>query len=90
MAETVTIEVKFLASLRERIAVGSLTSCAASMPELRQDLVSQLSVEAYQVLCGDGVRVAINQTFINDGWQDSAETIPAGAEVAFLPPVTGG
>ncbi|NCF76833.1 MAG: molybdopterin synthase sulfur carrier subunit [Proteobacteria bacterium] len=85
-----TIEVKFFASLRERIALGSLTSNAASMPELRQDLASQLSTQAYYVLCGDGVRVAINQVFTTDDWQQSEAAIPAGAEVAFLPPVTGG
>ncbi len=90
MAKIVTIEVKFFASLRERIALGSLTSNAASMPELRQDLASQLSTQAYYVLCGDGVRVAINQVFTTDDWQQSEAAIPAGAEVAFLPPVTGG
>jgi molybdopterin synthase sulfur carrier subunit len=90
VAKIVTIEVKFFASLRERIALGSLTSNAASMPELRQDLASQLSTQAYYVLCGDGVRVAINQVFTTDDWQQSEAAIPAGAEVAFLPPVTGG
>ena len=90
MAKIVTIEVKYFASLRERIALGSLTSNAASMPELRQDLASQLSTQAYYVLCGDGVRVAINQVFTTDDWQQSEAAIPAGAEVAFLPPVTGG
>lgn len=90
MAKIVTVEIKFFASLRERIALAALTSNAATMPELRQDLVSQLSAEAYQVLCGDGVRVAINQAFLSEDWQESDESIPAGAEVAFLPPVTGG
>jgi molybdopterin converting factor small subunit len=90
VAKIVTIEVKFFASLRERIALGSLTSNAASMPELRQDLASQLSTQAYYVLCGDGVRVAINQVFTTDDWQQSEAAIPADAEVAFLPPVTGG
>ena len=90
MAKIVTIEVKFFASLRERIALGSLTSNAASMPELRQDLASQLSTPAYYVLCGDGVREAINQVFTTDDWQQSEAAIPAGPEVAFLPPVTGG
>ena len=84
------VEVKFFASLRERIALGSLASSASSLPELRRDLASQLSPEAYQVLCGDGVRVAINQVFTDDDWQHSTAAIPAGAEVAFLPPVTGG
>jgi molybdopterin converting factor small subunit len=60
------------------------------MPELRQDLASQLSTQAYYVLCGDGVRVAINQVFTTDDWQQSEAAIPADAEVAFLPPVTGG
>ena len=50
--------------------------------------MSQLSAEAYQVLCGDGVRVAINQAFLIEDWQQSDEST-AGAEVAFLPPVTG-
>lgn len=85
-----TVEVRFFASLRERIALGALTSSAASMPALRRDLASQLSGQAYQVLCGDGVRVAINQTFTTDDWQRSEAAIPDGAEVAFLPPVTGG
>ena len=88
MAKIVTVEIKFFARCAS-IALAGLTSNAASMPELRQDFAQQLSTEAYQVLCGDGVRVAINQAFLNDGWQESVETIPAGAEVAFLPPVTG-
>jgi molybdopterin synthase sulfur carrier subunit len=90
VAQIVMVEVKFFASLRERIALGSLASSASSLPELRRDLASQLSPEAYQVLCGDGVRVAINQVFTDDDWQHSTAAIPAGAEVAFLPPVTGG
>ena len=35
MAKIVMVEIKFFASLRERIALATLTSNAASMPELR-------------------------------------------------------
>ena len=41
------------------------------------------------MLCGDGVRVAINQVFTDDDWQHSTAAILPVLK-RLLPPVTGG
>lgn len=82
--------VKFFASLREDTGLASLTVAAASIPELRQALHEHLPEAARQALWADGVRLAINQQFTSSDWRVLEDDIPADAEIAFLPPVTGG
>ena len=82
------IEVRYFASLRE--ALGERQSLDG-LPEgltvaaLRAHLVGQSAVHADALASSRAVRCAVNQTMA----QDEA-VVPAGAEVAFFPPVTGG
>lgn len=85
-----TVRIKFFASLRESVGADLMALEISSMAALREALSAELSSRAYAALCADGVRLAINQKFIDDHWQHSSLELPAGAEVAFLPPVTGG
>lgn len=82
--------VRFFASLREGVGQDHLSLNAASLPELRDALAQQLSDSAQQALWADGVRLAINQQFLSSDWRTCSEDIDPGAEIAFLPPVTGG
>lgn len=85
-----TVQVKFFASLRESVGADLMSLEVGSVAALRETLSAELSSTAYATLCADGVRLAINQKFTTDDWQHSRLELPAGAEVAFLPPVTGG
>ncbi len=82
------IRVLFFASLRDAVGVSE---CAVSVDEplsferLMAELRNELSVPAYEAICAEHVRVAINQELV-----DAVGSIGPGDEVAFLPPVTGG
>ena len=81
------ITVRYFASLREALGQGneSITSRAATLGDLRQELVARGDAYA-EVLAPDKVvRMALNQDMA-----DESEALPDGAEVAFFPPVTGG
>ena len=67
-----------------------LALVAGNVAELRDALAAQLSDDAKLALWADGVRLAINQQFLASDWRTSSEDISLGAEIAFLPPVTGG
>ena len=82
------IEVRFFASLREALGDRQVLD---GLPEgmtvgaLRAHLAG-LSAQHEQALNpARAVRCAINQTMV-----DERAVIPAAAEVAFFPPVTGG
>jgi molybdopterin converting factor small subunit len=60
------------------------------MKGLREQLQASLSSESAAVLYADGVQIAINQKLIAENWRCDDFEIPPGAEVAFLPRVTGG
>ena len=84
------VAVKFFASLREDVGHDQLALVAGNVTELRDSLAAQLSDDAKLALWADGVRLAINQQFLASDWRTSSEDISLGAEIAFLPPVTGG
>ena len=85
-----TLQIKFFASLRESVGIETLTAEASSMKGLREQLQASLSSESAAVLYADGVQIAINRKLIGENWRCDDFEIPPGAEVAFLPRVTGG
>lgn len=84
------ITVKFFASLREAVGHDHVTLDADTLPRLRSALAERLSKEAQQALWADGVRLAINQQFLASDWRTCDDSVSPSAEIAFLPPVTGG
>ncbi len=80
-----TIKVLFFASLREDVGVAEMQVDAGSVSEVLQAMRARLTPAAMQVLEQENVRVAVNQSLVNE---DLA--LKPGDEVAFLPPVTGG
>ncbi len=81
------ITVKYFASIRETIGVGSesVTTSASTLAELRDELVARGGQHVLALARGKTLRMALNQTMA-----DEATVILDGAEVAFFPPVTGG
>jgi sulfur-carrier protein len=81
------ITVKYFASIREAIGVGSesVTTSAATLAALRDELVARGGEHANSLARGKTLRMALNQTMA-----DEATAMLDGAEVAFFPPVTGG
>ncbi len=76
-----SIEVKFFASLRERVgkSADSLdASSAATVLEVWQQTVGEASLDT-------NILAAVNMEYV-----DSEHTVVDGDEVAFFPPVTGG
>jgi molybdopterin synthase sulfur carrier subunit len=82
-----TLTLRYFASIRE--AVGQSTesweSSAETVGALRDELIMRGGAWAEALARGRAVRVAVNQTM-----GDESTTLPASAEVAFFPPVTGG
>ena len=81
------IQLRYFASLRETIGVGSetLETSAADVASLRQTLIERGGVHAQCLALGLPVRVAVNQIMASD-----VTPLTADCEVAFFPPVTGG
>ncbi len=82
-----TITVRYFASLRERLGSSETVSVAAgtTLGQLRDALIARGGAHAEALARGRAVRCALNQVMA-----DEATPVPAGAEVAFFPPVTGG
>jgi len=82
-----TVQVRYFASIREAVGQGSETvqTTAATLGALRDELIARGAPWADGLARGRAVRMALNQTMSSE---DAA--LPAGAEVAFFPPVTGG
>ena len=82
-----TIQVRYFASIREAVGTGHETvhTGAATLGELRDELIARGGAHAGSLARGKAVRMALNQVLC-------AEDAPLadGAEVAFFPPVTGG
>ena len=79
------LTVLLFASLQERAGSASIAVDAPSpctVAQLREAIASQVSALAGQL---DTVRVALDQRFARDD-----EAIADGAEVALIPPVSGG
>jgi molybdopterin synthase sulfur carrier subunit len=81
------VTVKYFASIREAVGVGSevLETSAATLGALRDELIARGGAYAASLARGKAVRAALNQVM-----SDEAAALVEGAEVAFFPPVTGG
>ena len=81
------ITVRYFASIREAVGQGSetLDTAAATVGALRAELIARGGAYAQCLAQGKAVRMAVNQELSGEG-----DALPAGGEVAFLPPVTGG
>lgn len=81
------ITVRYFASIREAVGQGSeqFETSAATLGELRQQLMARGDAYASSLAADKAVRMALNQTL-----SDEQTSIADGAEVAFFPPVTGG
>jgi sulfur-carrier protein len=81
------VRILYFASLREALGKGSesIETQAASLADLRAELVARGEPYASALGANSAVRVALNQVIVevNAGFA-------AGAEIAFFPPVTGG
>ncbi|WP_263299859.1 MULTISPECIES: MoaD/ThiS family protein [Roseateles] len=84
----IQVQLKFFASLREQLGSGERLEIPAgtSVAALRAQLCARSAVHAEALAPGRAVRCALNQQMVAS---DSA-VIPADAELAFFPPVTGG
>lgn len=82
-----TVHIKYFASIREAIghSTEALDTEAATLGELRAELIARGGVYAEVLAPGRAVRMALNQVMAGEG-----AVLPAQAEVAFFPPVTGG
>jgi len=81
------VMVKYFASVREALGQGGETidTSAASLSELREELIGRGGAHAQALARGKAVRVALDQVM-----SDETAALAEGCEVAFFPPVTGG
>jgi sulfur-carrier protein len=84
---SITVQLRYFASLREALGAADTLAVPAgcTVAQLRQLLVQRSPAHAAVLAAGRAVRCAVNQAMADDG-----AVLPAGAEVAFFPPVTGG
>ena len=82
-----TITVRYFASLREALGASESVELAVgqTLAQLRDALLARGGRHAEVLSRGRTLRCALNQVMA-----DEATPVPAGAEVAFFPPVTGG
>jgi molybdopterin synthase sulfur carrier subunit len=85
MAHTITI--RYFASLREALGASETLGITpgTTLGSLRDTLIASSPAHAQALARGRALRCALNQVMA-----DEATPVPAGAEVAFFPPVTGG
>jgi molybdopterin synthase sulfur carrier subunit len=81
------LTVKYFASIREALGRGAeaLDTSAATLAQLRDELVARGRAYAQSLARGKSVRVALNQIM-----SEESAPLSEGCEVAFFPPVTGG
>jgi sulfur-carrier protein len=81
------INVRYFASLREALGPqeGLDLPEGSTLGALRDQLIASSPRHAEVLARGRAVRCALNQQMA-----DEATVVPAAAEVAFFPPVTGG
>jgi len=81
------VTIRYFASIRETIGIGSesVQTHAHTLAALRDELIARGGAHAEALARGRAVRVALSQTM-----SDESATLSDRAEVAFLPPVTGG
>jgi molybdopterin synthase sulfur carrier subunit len=81
------VTLRYFASIREAMGASSevLETNAATLGELRDDLLSRQGAHTQALARGKAVRLALNQVM-----SDESALLLDGCEVAFFPPVTGG
>ena len=81
------VTVRYFAALREALGASEAVRVAAgsTLGQLRDALIARGGRHADVLARGRALRCALNQVMA-----DEATPVPAGAEVAFFPPVTGG
>ena len=86
-SNTADVTVRYFASLREALGASETVTLAAgtTLGDLRDQLIGRGGRHAEVLARGRALRCALNQVMA-----DEATPVPAGAEVAFFPPVTGG
>lgn len=84
---SITLRVRYFASLREALGAGEAVQVAAgsTLGTLRDTLIARGGAHAAALARERAVRCALNQTMADEG-----AALTDGAEVAFFPPVTGG
>ena len=84
---TYKVNLKYFASIREAIGQGSesVSTQAATLKDLRDELIARGGAYAEVLAHGRAVRMALNQDLCVD-----TAMLSNGCEVAFFPPVTGG
>jgi len=87
MPDSLTIQVKYFASLREALGPGETVRVprSFSVGALRDDLIDRGEPHAGVLSRERAVRAALDQRLCAE-----TELLHEGAEVAFFPPVTGG
>lgn len=87
-ASLIPVQVLYFASVRERMGLSSekvMVPEGARVSGLRQQLCARGEVSQEALSVQKGLRVAVNQSMVQDD-----VSLSAGDEVAFFPPVTGG
>ena len=81
------ITLRFFASIREAVGVGSESweTTASDVAGLRDALIARGAPYTDALARGKSVRIALDQTMCEE-----STPLRVGAEVAFFPPVTGG
>ena len=81
------VQIRYFASIREALGRSGeeWETAAATLAQLRVELLARGGAYAEALAHGRAVRVALNQVMT-----DEAAALVDGAEVAFFPPVTGG
>ena len=81
------LTVRYFASIREALGRGDevLSTQAATLGELRDELIARGGPHAQALARGRAVRMALNQLMAEE-----SQPLEEGGEVAFFPPVTGG
>ena len=78
---TITVQVKFFASMRERLGVDEQTM---TLP------AGSTITDLWKLIAGEAKLPANTLVAVNLEYEDAGHVVHNGDEVAFFPPVTGG
>jgi molybdopterin synthase sulfur carrier subunit len=81
------VTVRFFSSLREQLGMSVYVheSNAATLADLRDELINSDTAFAQALANGKAIRMAINHEVCEE-----TALLSQGCEIAFFPPVTGG